>query len=54
VRLERAVLLERPRRLEQLARPEVAALKAELLAELMADEAATMPGAIGGEDEGDR
>jgi ABC-type nitrate/sulfonate/bicarbonate transport system ATPase subunit len=37
VRLERAVPLERPRRLEQLARPEVAALKAELLAALMAD-----------------
>jgi NitT/TauT family transport system ATP-binding protein len=37
VRLERAVPLERPRRIEQLACPEVAALKAELLAALMAE-----------------
>ncbi|MBF6591496.1 MAG: ABC transporter ATP-binding protein [Ktedonobacterales bacterium] len=39
IQLERHVPLERPRRLEQLARPEVAALKAELLAALV-DEAA--------------
>ncbi len=38
VRLERQVPLERPRRLDMLARPEVAALKAELLAALV-DEA---------------
>lgn len=35
VRLERRVPLERPRRLERLARPEIAALKAELLAALV-------------------
>ncbi len=35
IRLERRVPLERPRRLEMLARPEVAALKAELLAALV-------------------
>src|SRR5262245_6873711 len=35
VRLERQVRLERPRRLEMLARPEIAALKAELLAALV-------------------
>ena len=43
VRLERRVPLERPRRLEMLARPEIAALKAELLAALV-DEAATTSG----------
>ena len=42
VRLERRVPLERPRRLEMLARPEIASLKAELLAALV-DEAATAP-----------
>src|SRR5579872_1290329 len=42
VRLERRVPLERPRRLEMLARSEIAALKAELLAALV-DEAATAP-----------
>jgi len=35
VRLERAVPLERPRRLEMLARPEIVAIKAELLASLL-------------------
>jgi ABC-type nitrate/sulfonate/bicarbonate transport system ATPase subunit len=39
VRLERHVPLERPRRLEMLARPEIAALKAELLAALVAESA---------------
>lgn len=39
VSLERAVPLERPRRLEMLARPEIVALKAELLASLLAAEA---------------
>jgi ABC-type nitrate/sulfonate/bicarbonate transport system ATPase subunit len=43
VRLERRVPLERPRRLEMLARPEVAALTAELLAALV-EEAAATPG----------
>lgn len=45
VRLERSVPLERPRRLDMLARPELMALKAELLAALV-DETApetTMP-----------
>lgn len=37
VRMERLVPLERPRRLEMLARPEVVALKAELMAALMED-----------------
>ncbi len=40
VRLERAVPLERPRRLEMLTRPEIVAIKAELLASLL-DTAAT-------------
>ncbi|HET8907131.1 MAG TPA: ABC transporter ATP-binding protein [Ktedonobacterales bacterium] len=40
VRLERAVPLERPRRLEMLARPEIAAIKAELLASLLDAEVA--------------
>ena len=35
VRLERGVPLERPRRLEMLARPEIVAIKAELLASLL-------------------
>jgi ABC-type nitrate/sulfonate/bicarbonate transport system ATPase subunit len=35
VRMERAVPLERPRRLEMLTRPEIVALKAELLATLL-------------------
>jgi ABC-type nitrate/sulfonate/bicarbonate transport system ATPase subunit len=35
VRLERSVPLERPRRLEMLARPEIVAAKAELLASLL-------------------
>ena len=35
VRLERAVPLERPRRLEMLARPEIVAIKGELLASLL-------------------
>ncbi|HKW20492.1 MAG TPA: ABC transporter ATP-binding protein [Ktedonobacterales bacterium] len=35
VRLERAVPLERPRRLDMLTRPEVVAIKAELLASLL-------------------
>jgi NitT/TauT family transport system ATP-binding protein len=35
IRLERAVPLERPRRLQMLARPEIAAIKAELLASLL-------------------
>jgi len=35
VRLERAVPLERPRRLEMLARPEIVAIKAELLDSLL-------------------
>jgi ABC-type nitrate/sulfonate/bicarbonate transport system ATPase subunit len=35
VRLERAVPLERPRRLEMLTRPEIVAIKAELLASLL-------------------
>ena len=39
VSLERAVPLERPRRLEMLARPEIVVLKAELLASLLAAEA---------------
>lgn len=39
VRLERAVPLERPRRLEMLVRPEIVALKAELLASLLDAEA---------------
>ena len=39
VSLERAVPLERPRRLEMLARPEIVALKAELLAALLDAEA---------------
>jgi ABC-type nitrate/sulfonate/bicarbonate transport system ATPase subunit len=39
VRLERRVPLPRPRRLEMLARPEVAALKAELLAALVDEQA---------------
>jgi ABC-type nitrate/sulfonate/bicarbonate transport system ATPase subunit len=37
VRLERTVELERPRRLAMLARPDMAALKAELLAALIGD-----------------
>lgn len=40
VRLERDVPLERPRRLEMLARPEIAAIKAELLATLLDAEVA--------------
>lgn len=50
VRLERRVPLERPRRMEMLARPEVAALKAELLAALVdeADEATGVSGGDGG------
>ena len=43
VRLERPVPLERPRRLDMLARPELVALKAELLAALV-DEAMPAPG----------
>ena len=39
VRLERRVPLPRPRRLELLARPEIAALKAELLAALVDEQA---------------
>jgi len=39
VRLERRVPLPRPRRLEMLARPEIAALKAELLAALVDEQA---------------
>lgn len=39
VRLERIVPLERPRRLEMLARPEIVAIKAELLASLLDAEA---------------
>ena len=54
VRLERAVPLERPRRLEQLARPEVAALKAELLAALMADMGPTVPGVQEDDADGDQ
>ena len=38
VRMERAVPLERPRRLEMLTRPEIVALKAELLAALLDDD----------------
>ena len=45
VRLERRVPLERPRRLEMLIRPEVAALKAELLSALVDDAAPTWTGA---------
>jgi ABC-type nitrate/sulfonate/bicarbonate transport system ATPase subunit len=40
VRLERRVPLERPRQLEMLARPEVATLKADLLAALVEETAA--------------
>jgi ABC-type nitrate/sulfonate/bicarbonate transport system ATPase subunit len=43
VRLERRVPLARPRRLEALAQPEVAALKAELLAALL-EETSAAPG----------
>ena len=43
VRLERRVPLERPRRLEMLARPEVAALKVELL-DALVDEAESTAG----------
>ncbi|HLZ24709.1 MAG TPA: ABC transporter ATP-binding protein [Ktedonobacterales bacterium] len=43
VRLEQCVPLERPRRPEMLARPELVALKAELLAALV-DEVAAAPG----------
>ncbi|HEV8192448.1 MAG TPA: ABC transporter ATP-binding protein [Ktedonobacterales bacterium] len=48
VRLERHIPLERPRRVEMLARPEIAALKAELLAALV-DEGAEAPGGEGGD-----
>ena len=44
VRLERAVPLERPRRLDLLIRPEVVALKAELLAALLETETAPATG----------
>ncbi|HEU5349792.1 MAG TPA: ABC transporter ATP-binding protein [Ktedonobacterales bacterium] len=44
VRLERAVPLERPRRLEMLARPEIVATKAELLASLLDAEASETRG----------
>ncbi|MGH2514357.1 MAG: ABC transporter ATP-binding protein, partial [Ktedonobacterales bacterium] len=44
VRLERRVPLERPRRLEMLARPEMVALKAELLAALTAEGAVALEG----------
>jgi ABC-type nitrate/sulfonate/bicarbonate transport system ATPase subunit len=48
VRLERRVPLERPRRLEMLARPEIATLKAELLAALVDETVETASGAEGG------
>ena len=44
VRMERAVPLERPRRLEMLTRPEIVALKAELLAALLNAEVTTVTG----------
>lgn len=44
VRLERAVPLERPRRLEMLVRPEIVALKAELLGSLLDAEATEVAG----------
>ncbi len=44
VRVERAVPLERPRRIEMLTRPEIVALKAELLAALLDAESATATG----------
>lgn len=44
VRLERAVPLERPRRLEMLARPEIVAIKGELLASLLDTETSTVTG----------
>jgi ABC-type nitrate/sulfonate/bicarbonate transport system ATPase subunit len=44
VRLERAVPLERPRRLEMLARPGIVAIKAELLASLLDAETGAMTG----------
>jgi NitT/TauT family transport system ATP-binding protein len=49
VRLERSVPLERPRRLGMLARPEIAMLKAELLASLLEGAVpGTVPGVAGG------
>ncbi len=44
VRLERDVPLERPRRLEMLARPEIVAIKGELLASLLDTEMSTVTG----------
>ncbi len=44
VRLERAVPLERPRRLEMLARPEIVSIKGELLASLLDTETSTVTG----------
>ncbi len=49
VRLERRVPLARPRRLEALAQPEVAALKAELLAALLEETSAAPDERAGGE-----
>jgi ABC-type nitrate/sulfonate/bicarbonate transport system ATPase subunit len=45
VRMERAVPLERPRRLEMLTRPEIVTLKAELLAALLDEERTATGGA---------
>lgn len=45
VRLQRRVALERPRRLEMLAQPEIAALKAELLSALVEETAPEGKGA---------
>jgi ABC-type nitrate/sulfonate/bicarbonate transport system ATPase subunit len=46
VRLERAVPLERPRRLEMLTRPEIVTIKAELLAALLDADTGAMTGGM--------
>ncbi len=48
VRLERVVPLERPRRLEMLTRPEIVAIKAELLSSLLDAETDAATAATGG------